>query len=267
MNRLLEFRHVKKVFRRSKFGNILLTGESSPNVIHAIDDVSFYMDEGECIGLVGRTGCGKSTLARIAVRLLAPDSGSILFKGESIQSMNNSQLRGFRSQVRMLFQDPSASLNPHMTVFNIVEEPVKLYTSMSKKERRKKVTALLEEVNIYTCEKKHPFELSGGEKRRVSLARGLAMNPKLIIADEVTSNLDSTIKKQVMNILFRRNRDNNMAILFISHDLRLVRQWCQRIEVMEKGRIVESFNSEKAKKVDVHHPFTKELLDAILEIK
>ena len=166
----------------------------------------------------------------------------------------------------MLFQDPSASLNPHMSVFHIIEEPIKLYTSLSKKDRQEKVKELLEEVNLFFCEKKNPFELSGGEKRRVSLARGLAMNPELIIADEVTSNLDSSTKQQVMNILYRRNRENNMAILLISHDLRLVRQWCQHIEVMEKSKIVETLMTEKATKDNAHHPFTKELLDAILEI-
>ena len=224
------------------------------------------MDDGEFIGLVGRTGCGKSTLARIAVRLLFPESGSVLFQGKKVHSLNNKELRFFRSQVRMLFQDPSASLNPHMTIYQIIEEPIKLYTSLPKKERKERVMELLKEVNLFSCEKKYSFELSGGEKRRVSLARGLAMNPKCIIADEVTSNLDSSTKQQVMNILSRRNRENNLAILLISHDLRLIRQWCNRIEVMEKGRIVETLTREKITKNNIHHPFTKELLNAILEI-
>lgn len=266
MEHLLEFKHVTKSFRQSKLKNILTTGKRVDNYFSALNNVSFCMDDKEFVGLVGRTGCGKSTLARIAVRLLSPDSGNVMFKGKNVHSMNHIELGNFRSQVRMLFQDPSASLNPNMTVFNIIEEPIKLYTPLKKKERQKKVMELLEEVNLYSCEKKHPFELSGGEKRRVSLARGLAMNPKLIIADEVTSSLDSSTKQRIMEILSRRNRENNMALLFISHDISVVRKWCHRIEVMEKGSIIETLFTENDTKEKAHHPFTKELLDAILEI-
>ncbi|MCE5251310.1 dipeptide/oligopeptide/nickel ABC transporter ATP-binding protein, partial [bacterium] len=258
---------VVKIFRRSGIKSFLQTDTPESQVFRAVDDVSLGIGEGEVVGLVGRTGCGKSTLARIAVRLIAPDSGAVLYGGESVHELKNEKLRNFRHRIRMLFQDPSASLNPHMTVFRIVEEPIKLYTSLAKMERRIMVSELLNEVNLYGFEKKYPHELSGGEKRRVSLARGLSMDPKLVIADEVSSGLDSSTKQQIMNILSRRNEENSMAILLISHDLRLVRQWCRRIEVMERGKIVESLMPDQTSGNNVHHPFTRELLDAILEIE
>ena len=267
MKTILEFNNVTKIFSNSRHNSPFLKENGDENLMKAVDSVSFSIAKGNIVGLVGRTGCGKSTLARIAVRLLMPEEGVVIYNRKfNINTLTKQDIRHFRRHVRMLFQDPSASLNPSMTVYRIIEEPIKLYLSLTKNERREKVKELLHEVNMDSSENKYPFELSCGEKRRVSLARGLSFDPHLIIADEVTSSLDSSTKHQIMSILSRRNHQDNMSLLLISHDLRLVRQWCHRINVMEKGQIVETLDSNNISVDNVKHDFTRELFESLLEI-
>ena len=237
-------------------------------VIRAVDGVNFAIREGETLGLVGESGCGKSTTARALAQLDKPTSGEILLEGKDLCKMSKDELLRTRMDLQMIFQDPYASLNPRMKVGDIVAEPMEIYAKrglldMSKRAIRKRVEVLMEKVELSTYfVDRYPHEFSGGQRQRVGIARALALNPKLILADEPVSALDVSIQSQILNLLMDLQEDLGLTYLFISHDLAVVRHISSRIAVMYLGIIVEVADSTSLCR-DPLHPYTKALLSAV----
>jgi len=232
--------------------------------IKAVDDVSFYINKGETLGLVGESGCGKTTVGESIVRLNDGAKGKVLFNGVDILSLDKKKLREIRKEIQMIFQDPYSSLNPKMTVAQIVSEPLIIHNLVkNNKEKEEKIKRLLDDVGI-TAEQmsRYPYEFSGGQRQRIGVARALAVNPQLIIADEPVSALDVSIQAQIINLLKDLQEKYNLAYLFISHDLSVVKHISERVSVMYLGKIVE-----QASKRDLFnkplHPYTQSLLSAI----
>ncbi|QTL97023.1 dipeptide ABC transporter ATP-binding protein [Iocasia frigidifontis] len=260
-NKILEVKNLKKYFP-------VKAGIFRKTVAHvkAVDDVSFDIYEGETLGLVGESGCGKSTTGSTILRLLEATSGEVSFKGEDILSLNRNKLRTIRKEMQMIFQDPYASLNPRMTVADIVGEPLKIHDLYNKKsDRDEKVKELLESVGL-TAEQmnRYPHEFSGGQRQRIGVARALAVDPKLIIADEPVSALDVSVQAQVINILQDLQKEFGLTYLFIAHDLSVVKHISNRVAVMYLGKIVEITNKSELYDNPLH-PYTQALLSAIPE--
>ncbi|KQL53829.1 dipeptide/oligopeptide/nickel ABC transporter ATP-binding protein [Heyndrickxia shackletonii] len=231
--------------------------------VKAVDDISFFIQKGETLGLVGESGCGKSTTGRMILRLLEPTSGKISFEGKDITSFSHTELRKIRSQMQMIFQDPFASLNPRHTVEKILEEPLIVHGVKDKKARKRKVKELLEIVGLNESHlKRYPHQFSGGQRQRIGIARALILNPKLIIADEPVSALDVSIQAQVLNLLKDLQKNFDLTYLFIAHDLGVVRHISDRVGVMYLGRIVELADSEDVY-TNPKHPYTEALLSAV----
>ena len=231
--------------------------------IKAVDGVSIRVEKGESFGLVGESGCGKSTLGRLILRLLEPTSGSIFFLGENITGLNRSRMRPLRKKMQIIFQDPYSSLDPRLRVSSIVTEPLRAFNKLSKVEERKKAEVLLAQVGLSTGDMdRRPHEFSGGQRQRICIARALAPGPELIVADEPVSALDVSIQAQVLNLLNDLKKVHNLSYVFISHNLTVVEQMCDRIAVMYLGRIVESAPAAVLFKQN-RHPYTKTLLDAV----
>ncbi|MBQ8094684.1 MAG: dipeptide ABC transporter ATP-binding protein [Clostridia bacterium] len=237
---------------------------SPKQLVHAVNDVSFTIDSGETFGLVGESGCGKSSLGRAIVGINKPKSGDILINGQDVTHLHGQSLHAFRQEVQMIFQDPYASLNPRMTIGEILTEPMvihNLYRSAGEREDR--VTELLRTVGLKPDHvRRYPHEFSGGQRQRISIARTLAVNPRFIICDEPISALDVSIQAQIINLLKAIQKERNIAYLFIAHDIGMVKHISNRIGVMYLGHLVEVGNSN-----DVYfhplHPYTKALLSAI----
>ncbi len=232
--------------------------------LKAVDDISFYIKEKETLGLVGESGCGKTTTGLTILRLEEPTAGEVRFAGKNILSLNKKGLKKIRRDMQIIFQDPYSSLNPRMMVADIVGEPLNVHNLVrNKKERNEKVRELLESVGL-TAEqmKRYPHEFSGGQRQRIGIARALAVNPKLIIADEPVSALDVSIQAQVINILQDLQRDLGLTYLFIAHDLSVVKHISDRVAVMYLGRIVE-IASKKALFSNPLHFYTQSLMSAI----
>ncbi len=231
--------------------------------VKAVDDVTLAVDAGEILGLVGESGCGKSTLARSIVRLTAVSAGSILFDGRDLTALRAGELQKARTGVQMVFQDPYASLNPRMTVFDALAEPLLVHGLADKSHLPEHVAELMTRVGLEPqMMRKFPHEFSGGQRQRIAIARALAVKPKLLIADEPVSALDVSIQAQILNLLTGLCRDMNMAMLFISHDLSVVQHIADRVAVMYLGRIMETGPTETLFQQPLH-PYTKTLMRAI----
>jgi oligopeptide transport system ATP-binding protein len=236
-------------------------------VVHAVDGVSLDVRRGETLGIVGESGCGKSTLGRMLVRLQRPTSGAVRFAGTDITSLSRRELRPFRREMQMIFQDPYASLNPRKRVGQILEDPFRIHRSGSAREIRKSVQQLLEVVGLSPDHvNRYPHEFSGGQRQRIGVARALALHPQLIVADEPVSALDVSIQAQVINLLDDLQDDFQLTYVFIAHDLGIVHHVSDRIAVMYLGVVVELGGSDELFTKPIH-PYTEALLSAIPAIE
>ena len=233
--------------------------------VQAVDDVSFEIGAGEAVGLVGESGCGKSTTGRLITRLIDPTVGSIEFDGEEISNKNSKQLLSIRPKLQMIFQDPYASLNPRHTVGTIISTPMKINGIKPEGGIKKAVQELLEIVGLNPEHyNRYPHEFSGGQRQRIGIARALALRPKLIVADEPVSALDVSIQAQIINLMKDLQKDFGLAFVFVAHDLAVVRHFAQRVAVMYLGKIVEIADRDTLYS-NPRHPYTKALLSAIPE--
>lgn len=250
---LLEVRHLVKYFPVA----------DSDDVVQAVDDVTFDIVAGETLGLVGESGCGKSTVGRCLLRLYEPTSGQVLFEGRDILTLPSRDLRALRREMQIIFQDPYASLNPRMSIFSIVSEPLKIHGISNRSEQKARVAELLQKVGLDPAYmKRFPHEFSGGQRQRIGIARALALNPKLIICDEPVSALDVSVQAQVVNLLQDLQAEFGLTYLFISHGLAVVEHISGRVAVMYLGKIVEIADAGELYRNPLM-PYTQALLSAI----
>jgi peptide/nickel transport system ATP-binding protein len=253
---MLEVKKVSKSYRSNK----------------VLNDVSFHMQQGECLGLIGESGSGKSTIAKLILGLDQYDSGQIILNNFDFNQLKGRELRKARRHVQVVFQDPSASLNPKLPIWKSVIEPLENYPEVIpvflkevRKERRKMAEILLEKVGLHSgLLDRYPHQLSGGQRQRVAIARGISLQPSLLICDEPTSSLDVSIQAQILNVLKELKREINMSYLFISHDMAAVQYMCERIAVFKEGMLVDLFLSKDLFSED-RHPYTRKLVEAVLE--
>lgn len=255
---LLDVRNLKKYFPIKK-------GLFSKTVgyVKAVDDISFFVNEGETLGLVGESGCGKTTVGRSILRLIEPTSGEIVFDDKDVIKLRGDKLQKQRKEMQIIFQDPYSSLNPRMTIGNIVKEPFEIHGIHNKKERLEKARDVLLTVGINpNMMNRYPHEFSGGQRQRIGIARALALNPKLIIADEPVSALDVSIQAQIINLLIELQKKFNLTYIFIAHDLAVVKHVSDRVVVMYLGKIAEIADGMEMYRNPLH-PYTQALLSAI----
>ncbi len=256
---LVLVRNLKKYFPITK-GNIM---QRHVGDIKAVDGVSLDIYRGETLGLVGETGCGKTTLGRTMLRLYKPTEGQIIFDGCDLIDIKSSELRHMRRRMQMIFQDPYASLNPRMTIGSIISAPLTVHKVVSRQEKRERVNELLEMVGLSPhFLNRYPHEFSGGQRQRVGIARALALNPDLIICDEPISSLDVSIQAQVVNLLEELQEQLGLTYLFIAHDLSMVRHISDRMGVMYLGKIVELADRDEIY-LNPLHPYTQALMSAV----
>ena len=257
-NVILEVKNVEKFF----YGNKKLFQKDRP-VVKAVNDVSFTIDEGETFGIVGESGCGKSTLGRTVIRLLNPTNGQVIYKGTDLATLSGEEMRKLRQEIQIIFQDPYASLNPRMTVRELIQAPLDVYSHESEAEKLAKVKNIMAKVGLREeYMSKYPHEFSGGQRQRIVIARALILEPKFIFCDEPVSALDVSVRAQVLNLMKDLQKEFNLTYMFISHDLSVVRFLCDRIGVMYLGRMVEIADRQELYDNPMH-PYTKALLSAI----
>lgn len=257
--KILEVKNLKKYFplKKGKYK------EGDP-CVKAVDDITFDLYEGETLGLVGESGCGKSTLGRTIIRLYEPTSGEVIFEGEDVAKKSRKEMRALREEMQFIFQDPYSSLNPRMTVFNILAEPLIAHGKFKRgPELDAYVKNLMDRCGLpsYYCYR-YPHQFSGGQRQRIGIARALIMNPDLIIADEAISALDVSIQAQVVNLMKKIQKETGIAYLFIAHDLSMVKYISDKIGVLHLGHLVETGTTEEIFDNPIH-PYTKSLLSAI----
>ena len=258
MSPLLEVRNLSKHYRlrRGFFGPSNLT-------VKAVDDISFSVQKGETLGLVGESGCGKTTTGRCILRLVEPTAGEIRFQEQELLQLSSAKMRSLRRNMQMIFQDPYASLNPRMTVHAILEEPLTIHKIGTAAERRERVVTLLQRVGLNpTHRNRYPHEFSGGQRQRIGIARALALDPQFIIADEPVSSLDVSVQAQIINLLRDLQQSLQLTFLFIAHDLSVVQHFSDRIGVMYLGKLVELGPSLQLFRQPLH-PYTKLLLESV----
>lgn len=255
---LLEVRNLKKYYSvKSGFLNKDRRG------VKAVDGINLSVKQGEILGIVGESGCGKSTLGRSILRLIEPTSGEVIFEGTNICGLKKEEMRLKRREMQIVFQDPGASLNPRLTVGEIIGEPLEVFHICEGKEKEERIYKLMDLVGINRAYiNRFPHEFSGGQRQRLGIARALAVNPKLIICDEPVSALDVSIRAQVLNLIKELKDKLNLTYIFISHDLSVVHHICDRVAVMYLGRVVEIADKKQIYENPVH-PYTKALLSAI----
>ena len=257
MSELIEISGLKKYFpvRTGLFGK--------KQFVHAVDDVTLSIEKGECFGLVGESGCGKSTISRTILRSYKPTDGQVRFENKNLFQLNKADEKQSRRDIQMVFQDPYWSVNPKMTIGAIIEEPMKTHLSLSREDREAEAKRLLHEVGLSEdFYSRYPHQLSGGQRQRVGIARAIALNPKFIILDEPTSALDMSVQAQILNLLKDLQKTKGFTYLFISHDLSVIKHMCSRVAVMYLGEIVEIGDVEQ---IFSHpaHPYTQLLFKSI----
>ncbi|MCM3160607.1 ABC transporter ATP-binding protein [Metabacillus litoralis] len=258
MEELLTVKNLKKYFPIKKG---ILSREAGS--VKAVDDVTFSLFEGETLGLVGESGCGKSTLGRTVLQLFKPTEGEVLYKGKNISNMSFKELRPYRKDMQMIFQDPYSSLNSRKTIKSILMEPYQIHSLYSNKEREEKADEMLEKVGLNRLfAHRYPHEFSGGQRQRIGIARALMLEPDLIIADEPVSALDVSVQAQVLNLMRDLQEEFKLTYLFIAHDLSVVKHFSTRVGVMYLGRMVELSDKENLYKAPLH-PYTQALLSAV----
>lgn len=257
--KLLEVKDLKVFFPVSRGGFF----KKETRFVKAVDEVSFDLHEGETLGLVGESGCGKSTTARAIVQLIEATAGSIKFEGQELTSLGRASMKEVRKKAQMVFQNPFSSLNPRMTIAEILSEPLQSLTSLNRKQRLERIYELMEIVNLNPKFLfRYPHEFSGGQRQRINIARALAVNPKLIVLDEPVSALDVSIQAQIINLLQDLQQKFKVAYLFIAHDLSVVKTLSHRVAVMYLGKIVELGETE-ALYDNPNHPYTQALMSAV----
>lgn len=256
---LCEIQNLKKYFPVR--GGIL--GLQTVDYVHAVDDISFDIKQGETLGLVGESGCGKTTTSRCVLGILPATSGEVRFMGQDIFSLKGKSIKDIRRQIGVVFQDPFTSLTPTMTVANIVGEPLAVHRLASGNEKRKMVQEIIEKVGLSSSQiSRYPHEFSGGQRQRIAIARALASKPKFVVADEPVASLDVSLRAEVLNLMLELQKDFGLTYLFISHDLSVIRYVCDRVAVMYLGKIVEVAQTEELFK-ESFHPYTKALISAV----
>ncbi|MBS4178826.1 ABC transporter ATP-binding protein [Lederbergia citrea] len=259
---LLEVKGLKKYFSAGGTGFL----NKDQKFVKAVDDLSFYVNEGETLGIVGESGCGKSTMGRAILQLQKPTEGQVLFQGKDISKFNARQIRELRKDIQIIFQDPFGSLNQRMTVGSMLSEIVRVHKIVPKKEELKYIQQLLQDVGLNPEHYwRYPHEFSGGQRQRISIARALAVQPKLIVCDEAVSALDVSVQAQVLNLLQKLKKEYQLTYIFISHDLSVVKHISDRVGVMYLGKMMELSDKHMIYENPLH-PYTKALFSAIPEV-
>jgi peptide/nickel transport system ATP-binding protein len=268
---LLEARHLIKYFPIKKsFSQLFKKSAEEHFVVKAVDDVSFKLDQGKVLVFAGASGSGKTTVARIVMRAIDPDRGSVIFEEKDVTQSKGSQLRDFRAAIQMVYQDPYASLNPRMKIGAIIMEPISIHDKISSKEQKiEKVLNALREVGLEPPQEiagRLPYTLSGGQRQRVAIARALVLRPRLIVADEPVSMLDVSVRGEILGLMQRLRQKFNISYLYITHDLSTARYLGDDLAIMKSGKIVETGPIDKVLS-EPCHPYTRELISAIPEVE